>query len=258
MEYGNYTKEQKKENEVFDEATHYIDVATNKKPYIEVLKSSDRTESTMKITAMARDEDREPLTYKLFVGTSKDNLVEQLDVKEKVEQGIEVTWTVPVTDKSTTYYYKVAVKDRFAEIESEIKETNNAPVLGTVNMTKDIDEVTGNNWIKVTTNATDKENDSITYILKMWKKTDGVTEEELIAQVPIKTEKKENVVAGQQVEIQINELEEYQDYIYRVDVSDKNNITIGSRASVKTYCSGKGNWCEGGNECVNCSGTRIL
>ena len=193
MECGNYAQEQKKEEEMFENVVDYIDVATNKKPYIEVLKYSDRTESTMKITAMARDEDGEPLTYKLFVGTSKDNLVEQLDVKEKVEQGIEVTWTVPVADKSTTYYYKVAVKDRFAEIESEIKESNNAPVLENIELEKDIDEETGNNWVKVIARATDIENDKLTYTLKMWKKEEGTNETEIIVQTPTKTKTKKDI-----------------------------------------------------------------
>ncbi len=254
MECGNYAVEQKKEEEIFENAVDYIEVATNKKPYIEVLKYSDRTESTMKITAMAADEDGEALTYKLYVGTTKDSLVEQTEVKEKVEQGTEVEWIVPVIDSTITYYYKVMVKDRYATIESEIKETNNAPVLAELNMTKDLDEETGNNWLKVTARATDLENDKLTYTLKMWKKNEGANETELIAQVPTKTETKVNVTAGQQVEIQINGLEEYQDYIYRMDVADQNNMTIGEAAVVKTYCSGKGIECEG-EICDICEGT---
>jgi len=239
----NYATEQKKEEDVFNNSIEYINVATNKRPYIEMLKYSERTDSSMKITAMAKDEDGEPLTYKLYVGTSRDNLVEQMEIKENVEQGIEVVWIVPVVDSTTTYYYKVIVKDRYAEIDSGIKETNNAPVLGALTLTKDLDETTGN-WVKVKTSATDKENDPITYTLKMWKKTDEVSEAELIAQTPTRTETKPNVASGGTVEIIITGLEEYQDYIYRVDVADENNMTIGTTAEVKTYCSGTGLECE--------------
>ncbi|MCI9366099.1 MAG: hypothetical protein HFJ54_06090 [Clostridia bacterium] len=193
---------------------------------------------------MAKDEDGETLTYKLYIGTSKDNLLGQTEIKEKVEPGTEVTWIVPVADRTSKYYYKVEVKDRFATIESEIKETNNAPLLEKVEMTKDIDEETGNNWAKVTARATDIENDKLTYKLKMWKKEEGTNETELIAKTPTKTGTKTNVIAGEEIQIQINGLEEYTDYIYRIDVADENNMTIGTIAGVKTYCSGKTDTCE--------------
>ena len=151
---GNYATEQKKEENVFNDADHYIKVATNKKPNIEILKYSDRTVSSMKITAMATDGDGENLTYKLFVGITRENLVEQTDVKENVEQGTEVSWNVSVADATSTYYYKIIVSDKYADIESSVRETNNAPVLGAVNMEKDLDENTGN-WVKVKTSATD-------------------------------------------------------------------------------------------------------
>ena len=243
MEYGNYAKEQKNEENVFNDADHYIKVATNKKPNIEVLKYSERTASSMKITAMATDGDGENLTYKLYVGATRENLVEQLDIKENVEQGTEVSWTALVTDNTSTYYYKIVVSDKYADIDSGIRETNNAPVLGEINLTKDLDETIGN-WVKITTSATDKENDKLTYAFKMWKKEEGANEEELIQQAPTKIHTKENVNAGEEVELIINGLEEYQDYVYRVDIADKDNDTIGIKENVKTYCSGKGIECE--------------
>ena len=204
MVYGNYAQEQKNEENILEDADHYIKVATNKKPNIEVLKYSDRTVSSMKITAMATDGDGENLTYKLYVGATKENLIEQTDVKEDVEQGIEVIWNVPVADSTSVYYYKIIVSDRYADIDSGIRETNNAPVLGEVNIEKDLDENTGN-WVKVKTSATDQENDKLTYVFKMWKKEEGKSEEELIQQTPTKIATKENIAAGEAVELVINE-----------------------------------------------------
>ena len=197
----------------------------------------------MKITAMATDGDGENLTYKLYLGTTRENLVEQTDIKENIEQGTEVSWTVPVTDSTSVYYYKIIVADRYAEIDSGIRETNNAPVLGTVEIEKDLDENTGN-WVKVKTSATDQENDKLTYTFKMWKKIEGKSEEELVQQVPTKIATKENVNAGEEIEITINGLEEYTDYVYRVDVADKDNNVVGTKANIKTYCSGTGLECE--------------
>jgi len=244
---GNYATEQKKEENLFNDADYYIKVATNKKPNIEVLRYSDRTTSNMKITAMATDGDGEYLTYKLYVGTSKENLVEQTEVKENVEQGTEVSWTVPVVDSTSVYYYKIIVSDKYAEIDSGVRETNNAPVLKTVTIEKDLDEVKGN-WVKAKIVATDIEEDKLTYTLEMWKKVEGISEEDIIKQMPTRIATVENKNSGENVEITIdNGLEEYQDYVYRVDVADKDNMTIGSIATVKTYCSGKALHCEGRN-----------
>lgn len=56
----------------------------------------------------------------------------------------------------------------------------------------------------------------------------------------------------------MNGLEEYTDYIYRVDVSDKENNVIGTRANIKTYCSGNGNsYCAGTKTCPTCKRNRF-
>ena len=201
------------------------------------------------------DGDGENLTYKLFVGTTRDNLVEQLDIKENVEQGTEVSWQVAVADSTSVYYYKIIVSDKYADVDSGIRETNNAPVLGAVTIEKDLDETTGN-WVKAKTNATDQENDKITYTFKMWKKEEGKSEEELVQQEPTRTATKKDVNAGE-VEITITGLEEYTDYVYRIDVADKDNNVIGTKANVKTYCSGTGFECTNGVQCDVCEGDGI-
>ena len=182
----------------------YIKVATNKKPNIEVLKYSDRTASSMKITAMATDGDGENLTYKIYIGTTRENLVEQTDIKENVEQGEEVNWNVSVANATSVYYYKIIVSDTYVDVDSGIRETNSPPVLGAVNAEKDLDRSTGN-WVKIKTVATDQENDKLTYAFKMWKKESGVNEENLLQQVPTKIAIKENIAAGEEVELTINE-----------------------------------------------------
>lgn len=192
------------EKEALANAEHQINSITNKKPQIRLLKCSNRTASQMNIVTMATDEDKELLEYTLYVGTSKDNLVKQVEVKEKIVQGTEVSWKVDVIDDKTTYYYKVVVKDRYSEIESEIRETNNAPVLGTVTIEKGLDETKGN-WVSVKATATDVENDKLTYTFKMWKKEDGIEEEILIGQTPTKIAIAENKTVGEQVELAINE-----------------------------------------------------
>lgn len=234
--------EQGKETEEFNNADRYIEVITNKKPNIEILKCSERTASNMKITAMATDGDGESLTYKLFVGTTKDNLIEQTEIKENTEQGTEVSWVISVADSTSTYYYKIIVSDKYANIESSVRETNNAPILGEVTIEKGLDDVEGN-WIEIRTTATDKENDKLTYIFKIWLKEEGKNEEELVQQEPTRMETKTDIQAGEEVKIRVNGLEEYQDYVYRVDVADNDNNVIGTKNVVKTYCSGTGLWC---------------
>ncbi|MCI9365583.1 MAG: hypothetical protein HFJ54_03005 [Clostridia bacterium] len=161
---GNYAKEQKNEENIFNDTIQYIDVLTNNKPNIKLLNNSERTDSTMKITAMATDEDKENLTYKLYLGTTRENLVEVSEVKENIEEGIEVSWTVPVKDTTTIYYYKIIVSDRYSNIDSGIRETNNAPKI-TATVTKDImvaeNPLDSKSWIQIDTNITDTENDKL-------------------------------------------------------------------------------------------------
>ncbi len=173
---ANYAKEQKKEEEAFNEVDNYIKVATNKKPNIETLKYSERTLNTMKITAVATDEDGDSLTYKLFLGTSIENLVEQSEIKENIEEGTEVAWTVPVIDNITLYYYKIIVSDKYSNVDSGIIETrkNHLPIIKT-NISKDIsinqdDPTQSTSWIQIATKIEDEDNDNLT--IKMYLGTD--------------------------------------------------------------------------------------
>lgn len=240
-----YQKMKSGEIDMLNEVNYNLKVGINKRPRIQELRYSDRTASSIKIKAMATDGDRESLTYKVYIGTSKDNLIEQADVKKDVEQGKEVTWTVPIADSTSVYYYKIIVSDKYSETVSEIRKTNNAPVLGEITLIKDIDETKGN-WIKVITNGTDTENDMLTFSLKMWKKEEGVNDETLVVGQPTKIITKDNIESGQSVELMINDgLEEYTEYLYRVDIADNENNVIGTRATIKTYCSGTGLTCSG-------------
>lgn len=250
-----YGEAKEKEEQLLNNTVKFIDVTTNNKPYIEKVKYSDRTETSMKITTMATDEDGENLTYTLFIGKTRENLEKYGETQEK-EQGQEVEWGVSVEDSTTTYYYKVEVKDQYVMVDTGIKETNNVPIIERIELEKNFDKITGN-WIKITTSATDIENDKINITLKMWKMEEGTNEEDLMKKSPTKTEIRTNVSSGEEIKITITELEEYQDYIYRVDVADKENMTIGERALVKTYCSGTGLECDDAIPCEVCNETGV-
>lgn len=248
-----YEKEEGKEQNALNNVEHGMASLANKKPKIEVLKCTYNKGSELVIKVMATDQDSATLTYKLYVGTTKDNLEEQAEIKKDIKQGQEVSWTM--TGNEDKYYYKVEVLDEYAKVDSGVRELNNAPVLGAVTVAKDIDEKTGN-WVKVTTSATDAESDKLTYTLKMWKKPEGTVDEtEIIKGDPTRTATKKDITAGENVEITIKSLEEYQDYIYRVDVADGNNVIVGDRKAVKTYCSGTGLECTEGVTCAVCNGT---
>lgn len=250
-----YEKAKEKEEHILNNTIRFIDSTTNNKPHIESVRYLDRTDRTMKIKVMATDKDKENLTYTLFVGTTRENIEKYEETQEK-EQGIEVEWEISVEDSKTKYYYKVEVKDQYATVDTGIKETNNAPIIGEINLEKNFDEKTGN-WIKVTTSATDTENDEINFALKMWKKETGENEEDIVKNSPTKTEIKTNVLSGEEIEIVVNKLEEYKDYIYRVDIEDKENIVVGNRATIKTYCSGRGLECNDAIPCNVCNETGI-
>ena len=72
MEFGNYAKEQKNEENIFNDVDYYIKVATNKKPVFEYVEVTNMTPTTATIEAKATDGDGENLTYKLFYGLDKD------------------------------------------------------------------------------------------------------------------------------------------------------------------------------------------
>ena len=67
---------------MFNDADHYIKVATNKKPEFKYIEVTGMTVTTAGIKAAAIDGDGENLTYRLFYGLDKDNLEE----KDKKEQ----------------------------------------------------------------------------------------------------------------------------------------------------------------------------
>ncbi len=247
-----YENAEREEKNTLNQVEHGIASLTNKKPRIEMLKCTYHKGSELIIKVVATDQDSDTLTYKLHVGTSKDNLEEQADIKKDINQGEEVSWTM--TGSEDKYYYKVEVLDEYAKVDSGVRESNNAPVLGGITVEKNIDKKTGN-WVKVATSATDAENDKLTYTLKMWKKPEGTVDEASILKgEPTKTAMKKEVTAGENIEITIKGLEEYQDYIYRVYVTDGNNIIAGNTENVKTYCSGTGLECTEGFLCDVCKG----
>ncbi|MCI9366118.1 MAG: hypothetical protein HFJ54_06205 [Clostridia bacterium] len=117
MEFGNYAKEQKKEEETFDNTVDYIRKVTNKRPYIEKVELDEKSNTNIKIKALAFDDDKEKLTYILYIGNNKEDLSEVYRLEEMEEQ--EVTLTV-TGDFSQSKYFKIDVKDEFVIVEGKI------------------------------------------------------------------------------------------------------------------------------------------
>lgn len=151
MEFGNYAKEQKKEEETFDNTVDYIRKVTNKRPYIEKVELDEKSNTNIKIKALAFDDDKEKLTYILYIGNNKEDLSEVYRLEEMEEQ--EVTLTV-TGDFSQSKYFKIDVKDEFVIVEGKIMPlakveigsyVDYKPANGTFKMT-DIESSTGETY----------------------------------------------------------------------------------------------------------------
>ena len=66
------------------------------------------------------------LTYILYMGTSKDILIEK-DKIEKVEHGTEVELEGTEINTGELVYYRVDVLDKYARVESQISTIQNKP-----------------------------------------------------------------------------------------------------------------------------------
>jgi len=90
-------------------------------------------------------------------------------------------------------------------------------------------------------------------ILKVWKKEDNtVDENELVNKEPTKVVIKANVNPEAEVELKVTGLEEYTEYIERIEVKEQINTVIGENVKIRTYCSGKSIRCEKAERCANC------
>lgn len=143
----------------------------------------------------------------------------------------------------------------FSDAEDYMKSVttkkNDAPEFEEIEVSKDLDESTGN-WIKVKTSGTDKENNTLDYTLKLWKKeNEEIDEHELIKKEPTRKTESKNIKSGEEAILEISGLEEYTDYLYRVEVTDKINITEGEINKIRTYCKGTGAKCSRRNKMFN-------
>ena len=244
MEHGNYAMEQRKEEETFNEAEEFIKKATNKRPYIQSINIKTKTINSVVVIGKGTDEDDEKIKYTLYFGEDKENLEQQGEARE-VERETEEEWKITGLKDNTKYYYMLEIEDRYVKVQSEIREVitdriNAAPVIEEVRTSKDINGETGKNWFKAVTRGTDEEGDKLIYTLKMWKKAnEEVNEQDLVKGEPTKKISKENITSGEEVELEITDLEEYTEYVYRVEIADTQDTTEGSIQKVRAYCSGK-------------------
>ena len=243
MEHGNYATEQRKEEEVLSEAEEHIKKATNKKPYIQSINVKEKTTDSVIIVGKGTDVEDEKIKYRLYFGEDKENLEVQGETRE-VERETEEEWKIAGLRDNTKYYYMLEVEDRYVKVKSEIREVitdriNAAPVIEEITTSKDINEETGKNWFKVVVRGTDEEGDKLTYTLKMWKKAnEEVNEQDLVKGEPTKKISKEDITSGEEVELEITDLEEYTEYVYRVEIADTQDKTEGELQKIRTYCPG--------------------
>jgi len=124
MESGNYATEQKKEEELFNEADHIIKATNNKKPVLENIEVTGMTATGATIKVKATDVDGENLTYILYMGISEDTLEEKAK-KENIEQGQEIELIGEGIDTTNLIYYRVDVVDKYATVKSQVSTLQN-------------------------------------------------------------------------------------------------------------------------------------
>ncbi len=220
------------ELEGLNKVDEFIKKETNKKPVIKRVGVVSKTINSLIIEAIATDEDKEKLTYKLYVGTSKEDLVLQSLVKEGINDEV-VTWNIENLEEYTKYYYKVEVTDGTDIVTTDIKEvitnrTNTAPTVAS----SEVESKTTNS-IKIKAGATDTEDDKLTYTIYF-----GEIADKLAKQTTIEEQNK-----GEKITFEKAELKEYTLYYYRIDVSDEWDTTEGIVQEVRTFCSGLGANC---------------
>ena len=206
---GNYATEQKKEENVFNDADHYIKVATNKKPEFKYIEVTGMTVTTAGIKAAAIDGDGENLTYRLFYGLDKDNL-EEKDKKENIEQATEVQFEITGIDTTKLYYYRIDVSDKYATVQSQVSIlTNKKPEIKKAEII-DVTKITA----KAVVQGTDEDTvDKLTY--KVYYGADKDTLE-----TTGKVVEKGNITSGTEETLEIKELTPGTKYYYKIAITD--------------------------------------
>ena len=227
---------------VLDKLNELIKKETNNKPTIKRFGVVAKTINSLSIEATATDGDNEKMVYKLYVGTSKEDLAQQSLINEGVN-GEVVTWNIENLEEYTKYYYKLEVSDGISTVTSAIKEVmtnrmNTSPTVANLQI-----ESKTTNSIKLKASATDAEDDKLTYTIYL-----GETEDNLTKQITMEEQNK-----GEGVTFEKIDLDEYTLYYYRVDVSDEWDTTEGIVQEVRTYCPGNGSICEGKTTCTHCN-----
>ena len=148
-----------------------------------------------------------------------------------------------------TYYLHVLTIDAVGNATETVSEPvtvqlpNKAPVI--VSMTYSTKTT---NSLTINAMATDADGDQLTYTLYAGKTTSNMD----------KVSSSVTAAQGNKVSLTVNNLEEYTYYYYKVVVTDnKDSANKTSDSSVRTYCPGTGNWCNGAtwHSCWRCGGT---
>ena len=193
---------------MFNDADHYIKVATNKKPEFDYVEVKSMTLTSATIKARATDGDGENLTYILYMGTSEDNLVEKAK-KENVEQGTEEELLGEGIDTANIVYYRVEVIDAYATIQSQVSTLQNKkPVIEKAEI-KDITRTTA----KAIIQGIDEDGDKLTY--KIYYGTDKDALE-----TTGKVVEKKDITSGTEETLDIKDLRPGTKYYYKIAITD--------------------------------------
>lgn len=232
-----YEKEQIKEKEEFDGVVNILETATSKKPIIESTEITKITSNSVSVKIKATSEEDKMFTYKIYIGTEKDKLIEKQSLEEK--QGIDVTLTVTDLQPETQYFYRIEVIDEKQVVSTEVEIfttlINHEPqIVGTIKQT----EKTANTFT-IQARATDEDGDKLIYKVYIG---NSKTEQTTLGKTSDKSD------SGNTVTLSNIAFTKNTACYYRVDVSD-GYTTVSS----KVYCPGTGYECVNTAKCSTCN-----
>ncbi len=128
-----YAKESVQENRIINETESILDSAVDKIESIlagkkdsilfEMTERIEEKDEAVNITVKAKHEKDGKIKYKLYIGTTQDNLVEKVSSAE-VESSEETTLTLKSSElaPNTTYYYRIeAIAEDNSIVSTEVK-----------------------------------------------------------------------------------------------------------------------------------------
>lgn len=212
MWFGKYKKAQEDEINELNDIDYTMREVLNNKPIFENIEVSEITTTTATIKVRAIDGDKEKLTYKLYMGTDIDNL-EEKDIIQNVEQGIDIELIGTEIDTSNLVYYRVDVIDAYTTVQSQVSTLQNKkPVIERAEII-DITRVTAKAVIK----GIDEDGEKLTYKIYYGTEKGGL-------ETTGKIVEKCNIISGTEEILELKDLTLKTKYYYKVVVTDGKQI----------------------------------